>query len=347
MFLRYKVQYLYPKYLKFSFLSPDKRFGKGYPRGYFVVDDSNGFDINKSLEAITVNSIPAEAGEYQVWSNGLGCFDVAVRAGKPYYLYLAGDSQTWGYAPFKDKFGSILEGKLGRPVAKCGVTHTGQQHQFRKFKEVASRLGYFPPIVVINVVPNDLENDFLFPQATVVDGYLINQARLDAASADQPSQLRSSRDELLEKYDVFRNSFRHSRFVRALDPRQYLASGVLVAEAIKRWPMARQKQQSSPFYAIDSELAESNRNALELWAEHARQNDYELVVATATIEKPGFYKPLEPLLENLGVRFWDFSEFAHQTGIDPAKVRWKRDGHFNVIGNKLYAEFLYENLLNI
>ena len=344
LFMRQKIQMLYQPYLDFSFLSSDQGFGKGYPRGYFVADEVKGFDIAKAHQPMAVNSIPPEAGEYNIWSNDLGCFDDPERPASPYAVYLAGDSQTWGYSPFAAKFGSLLQERLGQPVAKCGVTHTGQRHQFEKFLEVSAQLGYFPPVVVVNVVPNDLTNDYLFPEATEIDGYLVNQARLAGDSSDSPSQVRTSRDDLLEAYRNFRSGLSQSRLWKALDPRHYFASAVLAAEALKRWSSPVQEPESAPVYAIDSALGTPNRQVFKAWAEHSRQHGYQLIVASATMERPGFYAPLGAFLKGLNIPFWDFSAVANEKGFQPGDVRWQRDGHFNFSGNALYAEFLAEKL---
>ena len=347
LFLRHKIRILYPPYLRLSFLSPDQGFGKGYPRGYFVADKAKGFDIAKAQQPRAVHSIPPEAGEYSIWSNDLGCFDESDRSGKPYAVYLAGDSQTWGYSPFSAKFGSLLQDRLGKPVAKCGVTHTGQRHQFQKFLEVSSQLGYFPPVVVVNVVPNDLTNDYLFPEATEIDGYLINQARLAGDSSDSPSQVRTSRGELQETYRNFRSDLRQSQLWRALDPRHYFASAVLAAEALKRSSSPAQKPDPASDYPINSALGAPNRQVFKAWAEHSRQHGYQLIVASATMEQPGFYDPLGDFLTGLNIPFWDFSEAANERGLQPGDVRWRRDGHFNPSGNAFYAEFLADKLSSL
>ena len=347
LFLRHKIRILHPPHWKLSFLSSDQGFGKGYPRGYFVADEVKGFDIAKAQQSRAVYSIPPEAGEYNIWSNDLGCFDALERPDAPYAVYLAGDSQTWGYSPFVSKFGSLLQDRLGQPVAKCGVTHTGQLHQFQKFLEVSAQLGYFPPVVVVNVVPNDLTNDYLFPEATEIDGYLINQARLAGDSSDSPSQVRTSRDELQETYRNFRSGLSQSRLWKALDPRQYFASAVLAAEVLKRSSSPEQQAELASVYPINSALGAPNRQVFKAWAEHSRQHGYQLIVASATMEQPGFYTPLGDFLKGLSIPFWNFSEAANDKGLQPGDVRWQRDGHFNLSGNALYAEFLYERLLGL
>ena len=161
---RYKTGFLYP-------------FGIGYPQHYFKNSADRGFDIAPGINATAWT--PLESGPYQVWGNSFGCFDKEWPLMKRPDVYLAGDSFTWGYAPFDKKFGSIIEKKTSFSVMKCGVAHTGQRHQFSKFKEISLTAGYFPSIVVVNLAGNDIENDFAFPHSKVIDGWLVEDTYLE------------------------------------------------------------------------------------------------------------------------------------------------------------------------
>ena len=114
------------------------------PRGYYVARDERGFDIapNRTGDVDYVDGTL-----YPIWSNSLGCFDTE-RKVEGRYVYLAGDSFAWGYTPFRDKFGTLLERKLGLPVLKCGVPHTGQSHQLSKMREVVAAVGQRPALLV-------------------------------------------------------------------------------------------------------------------------------------------------------------------------------------------------------
>ena len=128
LFFRNYVKRIYSGYLNRSYA-----FGRGYPRNYFYADTKKGFDIKKNSEKLLARR-PMNLKEYPVWGNSIGCFDNDIPKKEKYYVYLSGDSITWGYAPYDKKFGTLLENKLNKNVAACGVSNTGQIHQYLKYK---------------------------------------------------------------------------------------------------------------------------------------------------------------------------------------------------------------------
>ena len=71
----------------------------GMPEGYYVLDRELGYDIARNFATSTHRF---SDGEYDVWSNELGCFDMPFSASRPFVLLL-GDSFAWGFAPFEAK----------------------------------------------------------------------------------------------------------------------------------------------------------------------------------------------------------------------------------------------------
>ena len=155
--------------------------GRGYPRHYFVAHPDRGFDIKPMVQPRKDqwHRLDDEGIAYQIWSNKLGCFDRDHSLSGQQFIYFAGDSTTWGYAPFNSKFGTVFERIAKINVLKCGVSHTGQRHQFSKFAEIASKLQRWPSKVVVFYSPNDVANDYAYPHSTVVDGGLIDKVWLD------------------------------------------------------------------------------------------------------------------------------------------------------------------------
>jgi hypothetical protein len=154
---RSQLQTIFPYYAR-SVLD----LGRAYPQGHFKEDSLLGFDLAPLSSGITFSK-PYERGEYQVWVNSFGCFDEEwdihrLNEG----IYLAGDSFTWGYAPFEESFGGRLSSKVSAPVYSCGVTHTGQRHQLKKFLRLFKN-GLRPDVVIVNIYANDLDNDFFSP----------------------------------------------------------------------------------------------------------------------------------------------------------------------------------------
>ena len=140
-----------------------------------------GFDIRPTTKRRRDqwHELDQEGIAYQIWSNELGCFDQHHASLGQRFMYFAGDSTTWGYAPYESKFAAIFEKTAGIQVLKCGVSHTGQLHQFSKFLEISSKINRWPTKVVVFYSPNDVANDYAHPHSTVVAGGLFDNAWLD------------------------------------------------------------------------------------------------------------------------------------------------------------------------
>jgi hypothetical protein len=146
--------------------------GRGYPKDYFEAHPERGFDIKPTDTPRTDQIHQMDEYSYHVWSNKIGCFDKPVDMLKHRFWYLAGDSIAWGHAKFEDLVGTQLEKLEGVDILQCGVTHTGQKHQFSKFLEISKKLGRFPERVLVMYSPTDTANDYVYPHTTVRDGKL-------------------------------------------------------------------------------------------------------------------------------------------------------------------------------
>ena len=109
-----------------SFFNYSRYFAEGYyPINYYEAHSVRGFDIAPNVPDTPFRFADATT---TVFSNTIGCFDrntpTALAAGR--YALLVGDSFAWGFAPFEDKWGTLVEQATGIPIAKCGVSHTGQ-----------------------------------------------------------------------------------------------------------------------------------------------------------------------------------------------------------------------------
>ena len=345
LFLKEKVQLLYWEYW-----NKPSSFGRGYPRYHFAKHASRGFDISKNSERFIAHK-PSEIKPYPVWGNSIGCFDHEIDPGSKYEIYLAGDSVTWGYAPLEKKFGSILEKSLGVNVAACGVTHTGQIHQHEKFIDVSNLLGYFPQTVIVSVVSNDIRNDNAHPQATIIDGYQID------IKGKTENQLRANLEEQIRKS----SSSRLGKF----DPRRYSATFVLgwhgfvsylpsaqryVCNKLTIASCSTSSTKESYTYPIESASAAKNRNAIKSWINHSKKQGYRLIFADFNTQLAGNEYLLArsvgkqefcDFIDTLQGECHSFVEYLYSNNVlDWRDVRWKRDGHLNFKGNKIYADFL-------
>ena len=358
VFFRDKVRQIYREYW-----SKPVSFGRGYPRYHFEKHKFRGFDIAKN-SPVALSHQPFEIKPYPVWGNAIGCFDQDIDSQQSYEIYLAGDSVTWGYAPLNKKFGSLLEKILDKNVAACGVSHTGQIHQFSKFTEIATQLQYHPKVVIVNVVNNDTVNDYLHPQATVVDGYQFNVANHSSSNPDIIERTSEYAVRLKLKAEIAKNA---SSRLGKLDPRKYSATTVilwhilgginlLLVDVCDSYVMqicsnTKVVKRSTESYPITSPKAARNRKAIADWIKHSHEHSYRLIFADVNTQISSDEYQLNEgtvklqdfciYVESLNGECYSFIKYLVGRGVtDWREVRWKRDGHFNIRGNEIYAQFL-------
>ena len=157
-----------------SFFNYSRYFAEGYyPINYYEAHSVRGFDIAPNVPDTPFRFADATT---TVFSNTIGCLDrntpTALAAGR--YALLVGDSFAWGFAPFEDKWGTLVEQETGIPIAKCGVSHTGQRHQLDKARDVVAAVGLPPALVIVGYYVNDPVDDVQFPASTVFRDALVD-----------------------------------------------------------------------------------------------------------------------------------------------------------------------------
>ena len=140
-------------------------------RYYYQADAAKGFDIRPNLGKIRT-SVDNGSVEYDIWSNELGCFDESYRGEKEVIL-LVGDSFTHSYAPFEAKWGTRIEKLLNYRVLKCGVNGYGTKQELLKAQDIIGQIHRSPRLIIVGYFMNDLDDDYSFPNLTVVDGFLV------------------------------------------------------------------------------------------------------------------------------------------------------------------------------
>ncbi len=359
-FLKEKVQKIYPEYLKEA-----QTFGRGYPKGHFNSDKLKGFDIKKNSKKVMSN-LPKEINPYPVWGNNIGCFDHGKNKNDKYEIYLAGDSYTWGYAPIENKFGTIIEEKTGLNVAACGVSHTGQIHQFQKFKEIVETLKYFPKYVIVNREINDIDNDYFHPHTTIIDGYQIDDVRVIVNNKDiyfekiTFEELRENLDYMISKG----SNYALGRF----DPRKYSLTAVILIEYLYKplKNLGNKKVSKCSFkntgiyyfsncfpkqlskYDLNIKILKPNKSVILEWIKHSKENNYKLIFSDISISsyaltedgKEIFSSKFCDFIKSNGVACIEFGNYLRNNLISTNKITWKKDFHFNFYGNELYADYL-------
>lgn len=140
----------------------------GIPRYYYEPSRQSGYDISKNFATSTHRFAD---GSYEIWSNNLGCYDMPYGGEQP-FIYLGGDSFTWGFTPYAEKWGTKLQESLGVRVVKCGVPGSGTKQQLQKAQKVLEQTGK-PSLILLGYFSNDPHDDAAFPNSLVYEGQLI------------------------------------------------------------------------------------------------------------------------------------------------------------------------------
>ena len=368
-----RVQQLNPNYLAAERSKEEEMhnnfeldLGRGYPRYYFQEDSIKGFDIRKNLKPLTVSTKPSESEPYKIWGNSLGCFDEELPEGKKYAIYLAGDSFTWGYSPYSNKFGTLLEKSLNKKIAKCGVTHTGQAHQLQKLKEFRAAVGHQPKLVIVNVYYNDIDNDFSYPHSTVIEGFLVDTVQNKYLSPSNFCTVRLSRDDLKAKLKKAESPLQASQAPNITNKSATLSiiRHIYRKLAGSQQPCLESNQDEfygvySPInklytyqpykgYPINASIGQKNRLAIAEWIEDSKSNDYTLIFSFIDIgQDEQFVEEFRNFIKANGGIFYAFGDFTPSRSLDYwNSLRWKHDGHFNKSGNLEYAKYL-EKIIRI
>jgi hypothetical protein len=72
-----------------------------------------------------------------------------------------GDSFAWGYTPFPDKWGTLLEKDLGKRILKCGVSGYGTAQEYLKTLEILKKV-HRPDMLIVEHFGNDTSDDKSF-----------------------------------------------------------------------------------------------------------------------------------------------------------------------------------------
>lgn len=330
------------------------------PRDYMMSHPDRGIDIRPSASGMH----RVEGRSYKVWANSLGCFDWQRQDIPARYTYFAGDSFTWGFAPFDTKFGTIYEASTGRVSLKCGVTHTGQAHQFSKFQDVIGAVGHAPGHVIVGYVSNDPLNDDAHPHSTVFEGMVV-----DHTYFDPNFNLAKVNQEWLRGQVVANLKTRPVLDAIGNLLRRYSATSQVLFKAwqvLRRTPMHPTISYNgallSSIYSGEPRIITNgvldvanarfaaNKKAILAWRDHARTHGYRLTFVL--IPPPGhhasttFFQAMRAFLSSEQVEHLDLTDAFRQSGLRPGEIYWPKDGHFSINGNRIVGDILAQHFGN-
>lgn len=146
-----------------SFLPPVE------PRGYVMFNERTGYDITPNFAP---EKIVFADNSHLVWSNSIGCFDDSYSGETP-YVYFTGDSFTWGWVPLEKNWTKVAGSLLGVRSLSCGVNGYGTKQELIKTSQHLSMLPS-PSLIVLGYLgANDMDDDEVFPNYSVYNGYRI------------------------------------------------------------------------------------------------------------------------------------------------------------------------------
>ena len=302
-----------------------------YPRYYFEANAARGFDIEPASEGFKVTNdflFPIEANEF-------GCRDLKVSLDPTKsFIYVAGDSQTWGFVPIAMRWTERLEQLSGKVVLNCGVPATAQRHQRDKYEQVLRILRRRPDLVLVAYVSNDVLEDRLFPAYTVIDGFLITN------DAD-PKIPKALVEEGIERLNHPRPTDRIRAFIINYSLSAHVIKGL--------WRLASAHPAAPPSDSIynysDSE-ALANKRAIENFARDVCSSGTRFAVVVLPdalhLTFPDYFGGLDDFLNASGIFSVDLHRIISNQGLKYSDLGQINDPHFSVIGNSHVANALYD-----
>jgi hypothetical protein len=322
--------------IRYAFLPPLE------PRGYVRYDSVLGFDIAPDVATTTHQFYDLS---YPVWSNELGCFDMPYHGETP-FIYMTGDSFTWGWTPFQDKWGTQLQALLGLRTLKCGVNAYGTRHEYLKTERDLVRLSAPPKFVILGYLGgNDADDDAAFPEYVGYDGLRIpTPFRCPDASVrcevPRPSLSFLGNAKLFlgthsvlygvaQRYGNLEGRLRQLLIV-------LLPDSWLIAHGIIHVPTSVQGSERDIAYA-------AHLQQMQLFASMVRAHGSRLVVVLIPTKEDArgvtdTNARMRAFLRTEGISTIDLlPAFTSVTTQGGAPLYWHFDGHWNPRGNRLAA----------
>lgn len=311
-------------------------------RYLFRPDPETGYDL-----APNVSRRPHvfSDGRYDVWTNELGCFDRPYHGERP-YLLLVGDSFTEYYAPFERKWGTLLEASLGQRVLKCGVGGYGTAQELVKARRLVAAVGTAPQTIVVGYYVNDLGEDALFPQETVIDGWPVKTRRFRSLRTGEivPVKAPDVLGAWLRTHSILYNMTRLA--VRDGETRHGLGN-------VERFP---ELLYAAPYGWVPQALAEHLQNLARFQelAASLRARLLVVMIPSKAQVHPDLYRGTVPagdreapqrivgaFLEARGIEHIDLLPAFRGHA---AETYWAIDSHWNEEGNRLAATLVAERI---
>jgi hypothetical protein len=346
--------------LEYRYIHPE-------PQGYLRFDPELGFDITPNFATSTHNFYDLS---YPVSSNSLGCFDDPYRGETP-YIYITGDSFTWGYAPLEDKWGKGIEQETGVRTLTCGVANYGTRQEVIKTSRDLARLPQPPQVLVVGYFGStDVGDDFIYPRPTVVDGYRVPswsppctpEEQLAASPlATTTCLMQPPRYSFLQKVKLFFAThsiiFMILRDIHAVDAlraalAQVLPHAWLVENGIVHDPVPVTEVTAT---STDEAVWQADLHNMSGFEDLAAMYHTKLVVvlipdgimAQASSTDPAWpNERMKAFLDSQHIDYVDLLPEFRAQAASGTSLFWSFDGHFNIAGNHLAGQIVSQYLID-
>lgn len=315
-----------------------------FPQYYYVKDAELGYDFANNFSKTRHNFLEHP---YDIWTNELGCFDTPYRGEEP-FIYLTGDSFTWGYAPFEDKWGTRLERFLATRILKCGVGGVGTRYELIRTTRRLRTLPN-PSIIMVGYYGNDFEDDNAFPQNSVYKGYLAPAYdKKNLSVADIERQYKNLKTYCIDgeapknphiqavKCWLHNNSILYN--IAAVNKK--LLGGSLLSFLIKSGVLAGNDIAHT---SVSSEnVYQENFKAILGFKKLSQEKDARLLFVLIPSKKdgtreggPGTNDKTTEFLKKNTIDYLDLRSTFQNAHDQKMALHWPFDGHWNIAGNHL------------
>lgn len=339
---------------------------------YYSPNKSRGFDIRPNVPK---RQMRFSDGEFNIWSNNIGCFDRDVDIEKVRnegYILLVGDSFTWGFTDFEDTAGLRLENKVHKRVLKCGVPSYGTHQELLKARDVIDKIGAPPDKLILGYyVGNDVLNDYFFPELVVNHGYLtrtVGKFNVETGEVSRRGQYdHRKKEKNFEKYCVgykpekeylfrlrcwlTRNSVLYQLYNLITRPKTFYPPYELIwTREEEQLPWMRSAwrkhlggmRENIELLGIDKEdllvvIIPAKNNFVPKYWEDARK-----ARPGVAIDPAAPYRMLANYLEKNRMKFINLLPYFKSCG--GLDLYWTFDGHWNSSGNRVMADIVYNSI---
>lgn len=313
--------------LRVSVLQPHE------PQGYLQFDSELGYDIAPNQPPRTIAFADAS---FEVWSNSNGCFDEEFDTTAP-YIYLTGDSFAWGWAPFEDKWGKQIEHITNTRVLTCGVNGYGTRQEYIKTARQLTELPVPKVIIVGYLGANDIDDDLLFPNHVVYDGYPV---RSDITCSDATCTVPTPTHSTSKSVKAWLAT--HSVLYTLIQRHVYAPLRSAVASA----PPVRVVEQRDILPAVHTQAMLGFQ---QLAQEKGATLLVVLIPSKEDVRTEGVYHNalMKTFLDEHNISYVDLlPAFKQEEQLPDKPLYWTHDGHWNSAGNVLAGNIVADYLVS-